>query len=195
MDNTPLRNYLSPWLKRMNYTRLGDLYLPTSISLVNQSSGNNVRLWSTDPIYKDLDLLEVLIASTSLPIAFPPRQVKGLGNTIWIDGGTGVDTLPVQPLILNSNITDLYMICYGSAFTSGGSGLPPYLDDILLLKNSIATINDMRVDLFIGAYQSAINSKIKTYSYIPVLNETVNFLFCKFWLIDFIFFLVFCIGI
>ncbi len=30
-----------------------------------------------------------MMASASLPIAFTPRTIKGLGNTMWIDGGTG----------------------------------------------------------------------------------------------------------
>jgi hypothetical protein len=42
LDNTPLRNFLAPWFKKMNYTTLGDLYIPTSLTVVNQSSGTYV---------------------------------------------------------------------------------------------------------------------------------------------------------
>src|SRR5687767_14854222 len=62
----------------------------------------------------------------------------------------GIDTLPVFPLLHHPNVTEVYAVVYGSALTSGGAQLPSYLSDILLLVNAIATINDMRVDLFAG---------------------------------------------
>jgi predicted acylesterase/phospholipase RssA len=37
----------------------------------------------------DIDLIDIMMASAALPIAFPPRIIPGLGNTTWIDGGTG----------------------------------------------------------------------------------------------------------
>jgi hypothetical protein len=63
LDNTPLETLLGQYFQRMGYKKLGDLYLPTSITVVNQSSGLDMRLWSTDPAYQDLDLLEVVMAS------------------------------------------------------------------------------------------------------------------------------------
>ena len=56
---------------------------------MNQSSGATVRLWSDDPRVNHLDLLDVVLASTSMPIAFPPVKIPGLGDDYWIDGGTG----------------------------------------------------------------------------------------------------------
>lgn len=86
LDNTPLRKYLEPWIKKMNYSQFGDLYIPTAISLVNQSSGNSHRFWSTDPRYRNINLLDMIMGSASLPIAFSPMKIDGLGDTIWIDG-------------------------------------------------------------------------------------------------------------
>jgi len=151
----------------MGYMTLGDLYLPTSITVVDQSTGLDHRLWSTDPKYANLDLLDVVMASVALPIAFPPRQINGLGDTIWIDGGTGIDTLPVHPLLHHPNVTCIYLICYNSALTSGGADLPSYLEDIQLLYNTMATINDMRVDLFQGAIDMAAKSTTPSFTYIP----------------------------
>jgi len=122
----------------------------------------------------NLDLLDVVMASTALPMAFPPRQITGLGATIWIDGGTGIDTLPVYPLLHEANVTSVYLICYSSALRSGGADLPYYLSDISLLYNAIATINDMRVDLFEGAIEMAAKSKVPAYTYIPYLTKTYS---------------------
>jgi predicted acylesterase/phospholipase RssA len=174
LDNTPLRSYLAPYLQKMNYSKLGDLYLPTCITLVNQSSGLDVRLWSTDPQYKNLDILDVIMATTALPMAFPPRQVTGLGDTIWIDGGTGIDTLPVFPLLHHANVSEVYAIVYGSALTSGGAQLPSYLADILIVVNALSAINDMRVDLFAGAFDIAARSSTPSFSYMPALNQTFS---------------------
>jgi len=175
LDDTPLSNYLRPFLSKMGFYRLGDLYLPTEITVVNQSSGFDVRLWSTDPRVADLNLLQVLMASTALPIVFEPRTIDDFGNnTIFIDGGTGIDTIPLTSLVENPNVKQLYIICYGSALTSGGGTLPVYLDNIMLLKNSLAVIDDMRVDFFAGALDIAMNSAVRSFAYIPDLNETFS---------------------
>jgi len=175
LDNSNLRGFMKQYADRMNYKTLGDLYLPTAISIVNQSSGLAQRLWSNDPSVSHLDLMDVIMASTALPIAFPTTQIRGLGDTIWIDGGTGIDTIPIYALLHNANVTEAYILCYGSALTSGGSGnLPFILDDIAILRNVVATLNDMRVDLFDGAIDMAISSKTPSYSFIPHLNETFS---------------------
>jgi predicted acylesterase/phospholipase RssA len=75
---------------KVGYNTLGDLYLPTYLSVMNQTSGDTLRLYSKDPVHSKLDLLEVLLASTALPIAFRPRYITGFGDTPFIDGGTGV---------------------------------------------------------------------------------------------------------
>lgn len=76
----------------MNYYTLGDLYVPTAISVVDQNTGFTLRLWSDNPQHAKLNLLEVLMASIALPIAFEPRTITGLPG-VYIDGGTGVDTV------------------------------------------------------------------------------------------------------
>jgi len=175
LDNSNLRNFLKPYAAQMNYRTLGDLYLPTAISVVNQSSGITQRFWSDDPAVKNLDLLETVMASTAIPIAFPPATISGLGNSVWIDGGTGIDTIPVYPLLNRKGVNQVYILCYASALKTGGSGdLPFILNDIFILKNALATINDMRVDLFAGAIEMAASSPIDSYSYIPDLNVSFS---------------------
>ena len=76
LDNTPFANLLGANFDRMGYKKLGDLYIPTCISLVNQTSGTDTRIWSNDPKYKDLDLLEVVLASTGKSISFHVKNFK-----------------------------------------------------------------------------------------------------------------------
>jgi len=174
LDNTPLRTMLSTLLQKVNYNTLGDLYLPTEISVFNQSSGETLRLWSTDPEVADLSLIEVMMASTAIPMAFSPSPISGLGHTMFIDGGTGVDTLPVYGLLENPHVTSIYVICYNSALLDGGDTLPPELDYIKLLKNGLATIDDMRVEFFVGGLEVAASSDVKSFTFIPSLNESFS---------------------
>jgi len=115
------------------------------------------------------------MASTALPVAFVTRKVTGFGDTLWIDGGTGIDTLPVAPLLLRKEVNTIYIACYGSALTSGGGSEPEWLDGLLLLKNGLAAIDDMRVDLFIGGLDMVSDQNVKpSYFYIPNLNQTFS---------------------
>jgi predicted acylesterase/phospholipase RssA len=175
VDNTPLINFLTTYFHSAGYYTLGDLYIPTAITLVNQSSGLPQRFWSDDPQWQALDLVEVVVASCSIPIAFVPRQVNMLGDTYWIDGGTGIDTLPVFSLLDRSSVESVYVICYASALTSGGGTEPGWVQDIRLLANSLSVIDNMRVELFLAGIQDlGEQMKKPAYSYIPVFNETFS---------------------
>jgi len=178
LDSTPFENTVNRFLTKMGYFTLGDLYIPTCISVVDRDTGFTQRLWSDDPNCAQLDLLEVLMASTALPIAFTPRQIHGLPSTqYFIDGGTGEDTLPVVPLLARSEVSTIYALVYNSALTSGGSDLPFPLNSIALLGNTMAVINDFRVDLYVAALEIAANNLNKTsYLYDPVLPQTYSVL-------------------
>lgn len=171
LDNSPFANTINKWLTRMGYFKLGDLYIPTCISVVDRDTGFTMRLWSDDPQYAGLDLLEVLMASTALPIAFTPRKITGFPNQFFIDGGTGEDTLPVLPLLQRSEVSTIYALVYNSALTSGGSGLPAPLASLQLLANTMAVINDFRVDLYIAAIEIAASANKTTFLYDPVLPQ------------------------
>lgn len=61
LDTTPFETKLASWLKLMNYKVLGDLYIKTAISVVEQGTGHTWRLWSDDPTYSKLPILDVLM--------------------------------------------------------------------------------------------------------------------------------------
>eukprot|EP00026_Physarum_polycephalum_P005583 Phypoly_transcript_05618.p1 GENE.Phypoly_transcript_05618~~Phypoly_transcript_05618.p1 ORF type:complete len:208 (+),score=16.78 Phypoly_transcript_05618:121-744(+) len=50
LDTTPLRNFLSKVLARINYATLGDLYIPTTISTVDQRTRATMTISSTKHI-------------------------------------------------------------------------------------------------------------------------------------------------
>merc|ERR1712000_8778 len=173
LDTTPFETKLASWLKLMNYKVLGDLYIKTAISVVEQGTGHTWRLWSDDPTYSKLPILDVLMASTALPIAFKPRTIRGLGSRLFIDGGTGIDTLPVVALV-ERKVDTIIGVVYASALTSGGAHLPFPINHLNILSNALATINDMRVDLFEGAINVLESTNITCYTYIPTLSKVYS---------------------
>jgi len=176
LDNTPFQKSLRRWLKAMNYTTLADLYIPTAISVVDKNSGHTTRLWSDDPSVNWLSLEEVIMASTALPIAFQTRSITGLPGD-WMDGGTGVDTLPTVALLERDEVKTIYILVYNNAFSSGGATLPFPLNSVDILVNSIATINDMRVDLFDAGLDVVEADKNRTsFLYLPTLPKNYSVL-------------------
>jgi hypothetical protein len=61
LDNSPFEQRLASWLKLANYTYMSDLYIPTAISVVSQDTGHALRIWSDDPKYARIPLLDVLM--------------------------------------------------------------------------------------------------------------------------------------
>ena len=110
VDTSPFRNLLkSIIVDTLGYITMSDLPYPTSISVVNSKvltfADRTYRLCNmkinpeSDP---SLNLLEVLMASTSYPIAFPPALINNL-TTIpkipYIDGGIAADHVPYEAVL------------------------------------------------------------------------------------------------
>jgi predicted acylesterase/phospholipase RssA len=111
LDTAPLRRLLEELVvERMGFETLGDLYLPTYISVVQRETGKTLRLSSRDPDprIRKLPLLDVLMASTAIPVAFKPQEIKGLEGS-FLDGGVGRDGIPVEAMF-EEKCKELYII-------------------------------------------------------------------------------------
>ncbi len=107
VNTEPLRQLLTKVLHdTLGYRKLKDLPYPTSLSTVSLS----IKSWA-DLTYRlsnkkinaesdpELDLVEVLMASTAFPLAFPPVRIsknKTLPEGRFIDGGTTTDFIPYR---------------------------------------------------------------------------------------------------
>jgi len=174
LDNSPLRKFLAILLKRASYFKFGDLYIPTCITLVNRDTGKNHRFWSTDSRYKDLDLIDMIMATSSFSPIFPTTTVKGLGDAEWIDGGTGIDCQPVYALLRNADLTELYLISYN--FLSAGNTLPKVLETHSLIQNSICVLNAMHLDFFYASFNIATQSDVPSFAFFPDISEQFSLL-------------------
>ncbi len=93
----------------LEYHRIGDLPITTSISLTNVKrlslKKTNYRMCSWK-INKESDttlgLIDIMMASSAFPIVFPPvriANVKTIPDTEYVDGGVGADLVPYQALL------------------------------------------------------------------------------------------------
>ncbi|HPD95386.1 MAG: patatin-like phospholipase family protein [Bacteroidales bacterium] len=110
VDNEPLRELVTRIVvKRLGYQKLSDLPIPTSLSVVNLramfSQDRTLRL-SNLPINSESDpninIVDVLMASTAYPLVFPPAKIESDGDIPDVplyDGGIADDRLPYKALI------------------------------------------------------------------------------------------------
>jgi predicted acylesterase/phospholipase RssA len=110
VDTSPLKNFLTNVLhNKLGYYKIGDLPIPSSISISDidllKFVRRNYRLSNlkinpeSDP---SLDLVEVLMASTAFPIAFPKAKINNattLPEHDFVDGGLVDDHIPFKGLL------------------------------------------------------------------------------------------------
>ncbi|MCP4698127.1 MAG: hypothetical protein GY862_14930 [Gammaproteobacteria bacterium] len=114
LDTRPLKKTLKKFVQRieyLNYHRFGELPLPTYISAVDRKTGQTKRFCSDSMQDANLDLVQILLASSATPVLFPERKIDGAG--IFVDGGTGPDNVPIKSFVQSGECFDeLYVITY-----------------------------------------------------------------------------------
>jgi len=172
LDNTPERHFLRRQCQKYKHCKFGDLYLPTYISTINQSNGETLRLYSRDPMHAQLDLVDVLMASSAIPMVFRPQLIRQFGDNGFIDGGTGTDMIPVYALLAEPSCTAVYALAYANIVNPYGPVTPWFLNDLPLLYNAIAAFNSIRLDVAKVSLEelSRVTSK-PTFSFIPELDQ------------------------
>ena len=110
VDTRPLRNYLTRIVNdSLGYHKMKELPIVTAISIteldVIDIPKRNFRLSNkrinseSDP---ELDIVDVLMASTAFPIVFPEQKIENaptLPDKYFVDGGIGKDHVPYSGLI------------------------------------------------------------------------------------------------
>ncbi len=110
VDVSPLKNYLKRIVNdSLGYHKIGDLPITSAVSITdlnllrlpkrNYRLSNKIINNESDP---NLDLVEILMASTAFPIVFPEEKInnaKTLPDHYFVDGGLGEDHIPYRGLI------------------------------------------------------------------------------------------------
>eukprot|EP01111_Echinosteliopsis_oligospora_P018122 TRINITY_DN813_c0_g1_i1.p1 TRINITY_DN813_c0_g1~~TRINITY_DN813_c0_g1_i1.p1 ORF type:complete len:384 (-),score=91.43 TRINITY_DN813_c0_g1_i1:36-1187(-) len=173
LDTDPLRTTITGILNRIGYSVLGDLYLPTYITVVDQRSGVDLRLYSLDTRYSNLPLIDILMSTTAIPVVFSPQQIPALTTfTEFIDGGTGIDYVPIIPLLNNPNVQVIYAITYNQAFTYGPSDDSLDAERGTLVKYAARAYDITGAGLAIGALTILQTSNKTGYVYQPNFAQT-----------------------
>jgi predicted acylesterase/phospholipase RssA len=109
VNTNPERQFLSNiFEKKLGYRNIGDLKIPTSISfteLKHIGFRREVYRMCSRNINSESDttanLVDILMASTAFPIAFPPvtiDNINSIPHSEYIDGGVGEDHVPFHAL-------------------------------------------------------------------------------------------------
>ncbi len=110
VNTEPLRRFITSVVEgKMGYVSIGDLPYMTEISFTHVKDldlKKQVYRMCSRKINSETDtslsLVDILMASTSFPIAFPPvriRNVTTIPDVEYIDGGVGDDHVPFQALL------------------------------------------------------------------------------------------------
>jgi len=109
VNTGPERNFITSVVEqKLGYHRIGDLPIMTEISFTHlheMDLKKTVYRMCSRKINNESDttlsLVDILMASTSFPVAFPPvkiKNVKTIPDVGYIDGGVGDDHIPFQAL-------------------------------------------------------------------------------------------------
>lgn len=126
VNTEPIRILLKKIVEeRLGYRQIGDLPIMTEISFTNirdLGMKKNVYRMCSRKINKETDttlgLVDIMMASSAVPIAFPPvriENVKTIPDVEYSDGGVGPDYVPFRALLefqefRGQNVRRVYII-------------------------------------------------------------------------------------
>lgn len=172
LDTSPLRATLTNYLAQMEIKFMKDLYIPTCISVVDITTGLPIRVCSDDPAVANVPVLDVVMASTAMPVIFPQQTIPGFvppfGKGVYVDGGVGIDMIPSDAAYVR-DMDEVYIVTRQWELNNATS-LPMQLQNVKMLANAINTFNNFLQSAFLAGLSSAYTARIPSYSYVPVLD-------------------------
>lgn len=172
LDTTPLRATLTGYLQQMGFKFMSDLYVPTCISTVDVETGLPVRICSDDAQAKNVQIIDVVMASAAMPVIFPTQTIPGFkapfGSGVYVDGGVGIDMIPSDSAYMR-DLDEVYIVTRQWELNNSNL-LPLQLKNIKLLANAITTFSNLLQSSYFAGLSSAATARMTSYAYIPVLD-------------------------
>ncbi|WP_428239514.1 patatin-like phospholipase family protein [Gynuella sp.] len=111
LDTAPLKVTLEKYINTvMDFKTMEQLPCHTLISAVSVADGSEKRFDSTENDDKDTNLVDIILASTAIPVIFPERAVN---TQMYVDGGTGTDNFPVPDIMVaGEKFDEVYVITH-----------------------------------------------------------------------------------
>jgi predicted acylesterase/phospholipase RssA len=174
VNTEPLREYLTRVVEgRLRYHSIGDLPVTTSISFTHITEPiprQMVYRMCSRKINSETDttlsLVDILMASTSFPIAFPPvriHNVTTIPDVSYIDGGVGDDHVPFQALLefekyRKQEVSKIYIV------SRKGDSIPEISEELRLLGINDKGIFDRTGISLDNILQKGIIRRLEAYS-------------------------------
>jgi predicted acylesterase/phospholipase RssA len=177
-DTAPLEKLVRRVVEtRMGFRVLGDLPVRTCLSVVERDTGRVYRLCST--VHRDLPLVDVLMASTAIPVAFPSWQLRLPDRdeaVACIDGGAGRDGIPVDA-VMGEGCDYLFVIRPMKFEPQKPWNKNPRLSRIPIIDTAIRTLLYMQEAMLESALLRApYYARKAAYAYLPELPYNYSFL-------------------
>lgn len=179
LNTGPLRKTLEDFIANdpsLGYRSLSDLPYPTWISAVNRNTGKTERFSSTNPDHAGINLVDLLMASSAIPVLFPPVRIPGKG--LYIDGATGTDSTPVESFDTD-RFDKLYIISPDTAFTDYNSRLRPELKKRSIVANLTFTFEAFVHSLFSFQLERSLDfvkRKENAFLFMPRVDKKYSYL-------------------
>jgi predicted acylesterase/phospholipase RssA len=176
-DTAPLKDTLTQYVNGDNYigyATFGECYLPTYISAVDDVSGKTQRFFSKNQDDAQFNPVDILLASTAIPVAFPARSV---GGTAYIDGGTATDDIPVEDMIQDGFFDQVYIVAPQN--TGLITGNAHTFVNASLLSNALFAIDVSQgaiVPFQLARAMNLVQDKSKAFYYSPILSKSYSLL-------------------
>lgn len=174
VNTEPARKFFTGVVEdRLGFKRIGDLPYMTEISFTHL---NNLDFKKT--VYRmcsrkintesdtTLNLVDILMASTSFPVAFPPsriRNLKTIPDEEFIDGGVGDDHIPFRALLdfekfRGTGVERVYIV------SRKGDSIPEISEELKVLGINDKGIFDKMGISMDNILNKGINKRIKAFS-------------------------------
>jgi len=118
LDTSPLRSLLNRIINdSLGYRKIGDLPIPSALSATNmeiiplkERTYRFCNLKINPESNPEFDLVDILMASTSIPVVFPPVRLNVPDSdhvVSFIDGGVADDHVPFQAVVQYEQFTGM----------------------------------------------------------------------------------------
>ncbi|MCB0837336.1 MAG: patatin-like phospholipase family protein [Bacteroidetes bacterium] len=175
LNTKPLRKTLEKFVSGssfMGYEKLGDVQSHLFLSSVSRETALPTRFDSQNPQHKELKMVDVLMASTAIPAAFPHQVIQGMPGH-WTDGGFGTDSVPIAPLTQLPKFDEVYVITYDHRPKEINQKEDRFIGNLsFALKNMLSAAFPLQL---MGAL-SLVNDESKAFVYMPVVSGNYSFL-------------------
>ncbi|NVO18541.1 MAG: patatin-like phospholipase family protein [Bacteroidetes bacterium] len=194
-STVPLRQFLSGIIKdTLGYSTIGDLPIPSSISATSLKLlplRNSTLRFSNRGINSEsspyYDLVELLMASTAIPVVFPAEKINGnkeISSMVFLDGGIGDDHIPLEAVLQYQSMrhleADTLIIVSRKSDSEDDLKSELYnlgLRDTKLLEKLGLTLERYSKDSFIRKLMEfqLVNPELASHTYIYIPDFKQNF--------------------